>query len=31
LTLSDFDRQMLVATGQELMEERDAVASMFAR
>ncbi len=31
LQLSDFDRQMIAATGQELREERDAVASMFAR
>jgi malate dehydrogenase len=29
LSLSDFDRQMLAATGQELMEERDAVAAMI--
>ena len=31
LSLSDFDRQLIAATGQELMEERDAVSSMFAR
>jgi malate dehydrogenase len=31
LSLSDFDRQMLEATGQELVEERDSVASMFAQ
>jgi malate dehydrogenase len=30
LSLSDFDRQMLAATGQELQEERDAVAEMAA-
>jgi malate dehydrogenase len=30
LSLSDFDRQMLAATGQELVEERDAVAAMIA-
>jgi malate dehydrogenase len=30
LSLSDFDRQMIAATGQELVEERDAVAAMIA-
>jgi len=30
LSLSDFDRQMLAATGKELMEERDSVTAMFA-
>jgi malate dehydrogenase len=30
LSLSEFDRQMLAATGQELQEERDAVAAMVA-
>jgi malate dehydrogenase len=30
LSLSDFDRQMLAATGQELVEERDSVAAMIA-
>ena len=30
LSLSDYDRQMIAATGQELVEERDAVSSMFA-
>jgi malate dehydrogenase len=30
LALSDFDRQMIAATGQELVEERDAVSAMFA-
>jgi malate dehydrogenase len=30
LSLSDFDRQMIAATGEELVEERDAVAAMFA-
>lgn len=29
LALSDFDRQMLAATGEELSEERDAVQSML--
>ncbi|MFN8493289.1 MAG: malate dehydrogenase [Caldilineaceae bacterium] len=29
LTLSDFDQQMLAATGKELSEERDAVAGML--
>jgi malate dehydrogenase len=30
LTLSEFDQKMLAATGQELVEERDAVSAMFA-
>jgi malate dehydrogenase len=30
LELSDFDRQMLAATGQELLEERDAVSAIIA-
>jgi malate dehydrogenase len=30
LSLSDFDRQMIAATSQELVEERDAVTAMFA-
>lgn len=30
LSLSDFDRQMIAATGQELVEERDAVSAMLA-
>jgi malate dehydrogenase len=30
LSLSDFDRQMIAATGKELVEERDAVTAMFA-
>jgi malate dehydrogenase len=30
LSLRDFDRQMIAATGQELVEERDAVSAMFA-
>lgn len=30
LSLSDFDRQMIAATGQELVEERDAVAAILA-
>ena len=29
LALSDFDKQMIAATGQELVEERDAVAEML--
>lgn len=31
LSLSDFDSKLIAATGQELVEERDAVSSMFAR
>lgn len=31
LSLSDFDRQMIAATGQELVEEREAVTAMFAK
>jgi len=31
LPLSDFDRQMIAATGKELMEERDSVTAMFAK
>jgi len=30
LSLSDFDRQMLATTNQELLEEREAVVGMFA-
>jgi len=30
LSLSDFDKQMLATTNQELLEEREAVVSMFA-
>jgi malate dehydrogenase len=30
LTLSDFDRQMIATTSQELVEERDAVSAMTA-
>jgi malate dehydrogenase len=30
LSLSDFDRQMIAATGQELIEERDAISAMIA-
>jgi malate dehydrogenase len=30
LSLSDFDRQMLAATGQELQEEREAVSAILA-
>ncbi len=30
LSLSDFDRQLIAATSQELVEERDAVAAMIA-
>ena len=30
LSLSDFDQQMLATTNQELLEEREAVVSMFA-
>jgi malate dehydrogenase len=30
LSLSDFDRQMIAATGQELVEERDVVAAIIA-
>lgn len=30
LPLSDFDRQMIAATGQELQEERDAVSAILA-
>jgi malate dehydrogenase len=30
LTLSDFDKEMIAATGQELIEERDAVEAMLA-
>jgi malate dehydrogenase len=30
LTLSDFDKKMIAATGQELVEERDAVEAMLA-
>lgn len=30
LKLSDFDRQMLAATGEELLQERSAVQAMFA-
>ncbi len=29
LALSDFDKQMIAATGQELVEERDAIAEML--
>jgi len=31
LSLSDFDRQMIAATGKELVEEREAVTAMFAK
>ena len=31
LSLSDFDSKLIAATGQELLEERDAVSAMFAR
>jgi malate dehydrogenase len=31
LSLSDFDRQMLAATGKELVEERESVTAMFAK
>ena len=29
LALSDYDKQMIAATGQELVEEREAIADML--